>query len=200
MDSKQVGKRIKERRTELGRTLQEVADEVKVNKSTIQRYESGNVVDLKLPVIESIAKYLNVDPLWIIGKIENKRRSEEFERATHLIDVYFRGVMVWSDNQFLNERETVIIREHFSELLSRYKQIIEGFVNSKFQWEASEESFSESHKNRLSNEDIRALFLKHELDHSIKIATNLLESLPTRIAWNECNVIVDNEKENNEPQ
>lgn len=181
MDSKLIGKRIKERRLELKLTLQQVADDVKVNKSTIQRYESGHIVDMKLPVIESIAKYLNVDPLWIIGKIETRSRSKEYERATHLIDLYFRGIMTWSEDQLLNEKETVIIREHFQDLLIRYKLLIEKTINSKRQWEISEEAFSDLYKDRLTNSEIKELFLKQELEHNINDVTDWVNALPNWI-------------------
>jgi len=51
-------------------TLEEVAKKVGLAKSTIQRYEKGLINDVKLPNIQSIAKALNVNPNWIIGKSE----------------------------------------------------------------------------------------------------------------------------------
>ena len=41
--AKQVGRRIKERRTELNITMPELGRRVGVNKSTIQRYEADGV-------------------------------------------------------------------------------------------------------------------------------------------------------------
>lgn len=66
MDNKQIGTRIKSRRKELKFTLQEVADKVGVASSTIQRYESGRISQYKLPVLESIAKAINVNPTWLV--------------------------------------------------------------------------------------------------------------------------------------
>lgn len=66
MDNKQIGNRIKNRRKELKFTLQEIADVVGVASSTIQRYENGRISQLKLPVLESIAKAINVNPVWLI--------------------------------------------------------------------------------------------------------------------------------------
>ncbi|MGG7213494.1 helix-turn-helix domain-containing protein [Clostridium nigeriense] len=66
MDNKQIGDRIKNRRKELKFTLQEIADRVGVASSTIQRYESGRISQLKLPVLESIAKAINVNPVWLM--------------------------------------------------------------------------------------------------------------------------------------
>ena len=67
-----IGNRISSRRKELNFTLQETADMVGVASSTIQRYEKGLITKLKLPVIESIAKALNVNPVWLIKKDAKK--------------------------------------------------------------------------------------------------------------------------------
>ena len=41
--AKQVGERVKERRTELNLTMPELGKRIGVNKSTIQRYEADGV-------------------------------------------------------------------------------------------------------------------------------------------------------------
>lgn len=66
MNNKEIGNKIKSRRKELNLTLQDVASKVGVASSTIQRYESGSITQFKLPVLESIAKTLNVNPVWLI--------------------------------------------------------------------------------------------------------------------------------------
>ena len=63
-----VGNRIKEARALRNMTLDEIASEVKVAKSTIQRYEAAKIQSLKMPVIEAIAKSLNVNPVWLMGE------------------------------------------------------------------------------------------------------------------------------------
>ena len=52
-------------------TLDEVASKVGVAKSTILRYEKGTITKIKLPIIESIANALSVNPNWIIGNSED---------------------------------------------------------------------------------------------------------------------------------
>ena len=52
----QTGKRIQSRREELGMNLGDIAKEVGVAVSTIQRYEKGKIEKMKLPVIEAIAE------------------------------------------------------------------------------------------------------------------------------------------------
>lgn len=66
MDNKEIGNRIKARRKELNLTLSDIANVVGVASSTIQRYENGTISQYKLPVLESIAKALNVNPTWLV--------------------------------------------------------------------------------------------------------------------------------------
>ena len=71
-DSLKLGQRIHSRREELGLTLKDVADSVGVASSTILRYENGTIKNPKLPVIESIAKSLNVNSSWLQGQTDHK--------------------------------------------------------------------------------------------------------------------------------
>lgn len=66
MNNKKIGARIKGRRKELNLTLNDVANIVGVASSTIQRYESGTISQYKLPILESIAKAINVNPTWLV--------------------------------------------------------------------------------------------------------------------------------------
>lgn len=68
-----VATRMKRRREELGLTLDDIALEIGVARSTIQRYEKGTIEKLKLPVIEAIANVLKVDPAWLVGKSDDPR-------------------------------------------------------------------------------------------------------------------------------
>ena len=65
---KEIGLRIEQRRKELGLTLNDISDAIGVARSTVQRYEKGQIAKLKLPVIEAMAGVLKVNPLWLICK------------------------------------------------------------------------------------------------------------------------------------
>jgi len=69
-DNKRIGARIKKRREELGLTQEDLGNQLFMNKSTIQRYETGKVEKIKIPVIHALAKALNVDPNWIALKTD----------------------------------------------------------------------------------------------------------------------------------
>ena len=68
MTNIEIGKRIKYARDMRKVTLDDIAKKVSVAKSTVQRYENGKIESIKLPVVESIANALNVNPAWIVGK------------------------------------------------------------------------------------------------------------------------------------
>jgi repressor LexA len=72
MDNKEIGRRIYETRKSLGFTLDDVANRIGVAKSTVQRYETGRIGTIKLPVISAIADALGVNDAWLIGKSDKK--------------------------------------------------------------------------------------------------------------------------------
>lgn len=82
--NKEIGKRIKQKRIENNLTLKELGEKVGVASSTILRYENGKINNIKLPVIESIAKALNVNPSWLVLKSDSpeihKPKKNEIKR------------------------------------------------------------------------------------------------------------------------
>ena len=70
MDGKKIAERIESRRQQLGLTLDDIAKEIGVARSTVQRYEKGVISKIKLPVIESIARELLVNPDWLCCKTD----------------------------------------------------------------------------------------------------------------------------------
>lgn len=58
---------IKNRRIELGLTLEEVATRVGVTKATVQRWESGLIANLRRDKIATLAKALDTSPAFILG-------------------------------------------------------------------------------------------------------------------------------------
>ena len=71
MKEQPIGKRIELRRRELGLTLDDIANEIGVARSTVQRYEKDSIEKVKLPVIEAIARVLSVNPAWLCCKSED---------------------------------------------------------------------------------------------------------------------------------
>jgi transcriptional regulator with XRE-family HTH domain len=76
LDNLSIGKRIKQSREDIEITRKELAKRIQVSASTITRYEQGTIQKIKMPIINSIANALSVNPMWIIGRSEFIRTSE----------------------------------------------------------------------------------------------------------------------------
>ena len=76
MKNEEIGKRIQQRRKALNISVVDIATYTGLSKATIHRYENGDIRNIKLPVVETIATILNVNPLWLIGKSENMERTD----------------------------------------------------------------------------------------------------------------------------
>lgn len=63
----EIAKRLKSLRLERQLSLQDLADRTGLTKSTLQRYETGNIGNIPLSKIDILAKGLNVNPHTILG-------------------------------------------------------------------------------------------------------------------------------------
>lgn len=66
----EVGKRIKQRRKELGYNADYLAAKLGVSRSTIFRYEKGEIEKLPTEVLEKLAIYLDTTPGYLMGWTE----------------------------------------------------------------------------------------------------------------------------------
>lgn len=62
-----VGSRLKEARERSKITLELAGNKVGVHKSTVLRWENGETEKIKLPILETLAAYYNVNPVWLMG-------------------------------------------------------------------------------------------------------------------------------------
>ena len=71
MNTNDIGKRIRERRKELGMTLDELARAVGVSKQTIFRYEDRTIENIPIDKLHKIAGKLNVSMAYLLDlKVE----------------------------------------------------------------------------------------------------------------------------------
>lgn len=64
---KEMGKRIHDKRKECGLSMEELAEKIGVNKSSISKWESGTVGDIKRIYIAKMAQIFHVKPSWLMG-------------------------------------------------------------------------------------------------------------------------------------
>ena len=67
-----IGDRIRNRRKDLNKTLEDIGKKVGVTKATIQRYENGNIVNIPSDKIEMLAKALETTPAYLMGWEDQK--------------------------------------------------------------------------------------------------------------------------------
>lgn len=74
----ETGKRIKERRKQLGISADKVAELSGVSRSTIFRYENGDIDKVPGEAIEPIAKALLTTPAYLMGWEKNLDTDTDF--------------------------------------------------------------------------------------------------------------------------
>ncbi len=67
-----LGDRIKEKRLQNKMTLLEVANRLGVKEATVQRYESGEIKNLKQHTIAKLAEIFDTSPAYLMGWDEKK--------------------------------------------------------------------------------------------------------------------------------
>ena len=72
-----MAQRIKALRQEKGLTLEQVADVVGVGKSTVRKWETGMIANMKRDKIASLAKALGTTPEYLMGWDEQKSSPSE---------------------------------------------------------------------------------------------------------------------------
>jgi len=73
LNTVEIGKRIKQARDAKHITQEELGNLLGLNKSSIQRYETGKVAKIKLPILENIAFILGVNPSWLALKTDDPK-------------------------------------------------------------------------------------------------------------------------------
>lgn len=62
-----VGERIKDRRIELGLSVDDLAKRLNKNRATVYRYENSYIENMPVGVLEPLAVALNTTPAYLMG-------------------------------------------------------------------------------------------------------------------------------------
>lgn len=74
-----IGSRIKARRMELGLSVDTVAEKLNKNRATIYRYESNDIDNLPITVLEPLAEVLQTTPAFLMGWEEGTTNNQTHE-------------------------------------------------------------------------------------------------------------------------
>lgn len=72
-----LNERIKESRLARGFTLAQVADSIGVKEATAQRYESGDIKNIKHETISNLAELFSVSPAYLMGWTDDPYLHDE---------------------------------------------------------------------------------------------------------------------------
>ena len=78
------GKRLKQIRTELNQSQEEVSQKIKITRATLSRYERGEI-EPPITTVAEIARYFNVSLDWLSG---NSKIKNPLITSNNLLDLY----------------------------------------------------------------------------------------------------------------
>ena len=111
---------LKEKRLEKDLTLQEVADAVGVNVSTLSRYERGEIANMKTDTMKALSKLLDI-PLSKFIALPDEEKLQESERMAAQVkekyDDLFR-IVLSMDLSDLKDEDFEDVRKKFDEIIA----------------------------------------------------------------------------------
>jgi transcriptional regulator with XRE-family HTH domain len=111
-----IGERIKKRRKELKMTADDLGNRLGKDRSTIYRYEKGDIENLPLDILEPIAEALMTTPQYLMGW--NEKIEED---PVGMAELHFEMIM----DEDLND-----IFDDFKTLDPAQKKIVKDLVHS----------------------------------------------------------------------
>lgn len=114
-----IGQRIKAMRKQQGLSIDELAYRLGKNRTTIYRYENGDIENLPLGILDSLANALNTTPAYLMGWDV----TDSIDQAVHTVheSMETRYVSKWIDEfglNILSEEECIKVMEYTKFLLS----------------------------------------------------------------------------------
>lgn len=94
---------IKSRRKELNLTLEQVGDLVGVGKSTVRKWETGDIENMKRDKIVKLAKALKVSPSYIMGIDEEQPQLETLPvKKIPVVSQISAGLPIYSEENLID--------------------------------------------------------------------------------------------------
>lgn len=124
----EIKDKIKSRRLELGLTLDEVAQKIGVAASTFQRYESGEIKNMRRDKVKKIADILELSPSYLMGWSEQSDATEfdssQYDNIIPLKKDYLKKIPLVGD---IACGEPILANEEYESLV-----VIDGSINADF--------------------------------------------------------------------
>lgn len=113
-----ISDRIYQRRIELGLTLEQVGNRAGISKATVQRYECGNIQNMRQDKIQKLARALEVTPAWLMDWDDENATAQQIDDVNLLFArPELRALLVLANDYSREEIEQLIktltlFREH----------------------------------------------------------------------------------------
>lgn len=153
---KKNGEKLKKRRLELNLTLEEVGNIVGVAKSTVRKWETGAIENMKSDKISLLAKALQVSPAFIMGLETVETPIPKEQQLINTISNYL--------NENSKVRLSEIKRGNKVDIINSDKNII-----ATYDVELITKAYEEKYiKQQFSLEDIEEIVSKYKIPEELK--------------------------------
>ena len=122
-----TGERLTDLRREHNLTLEQVAEQTGIVKSTLSNYENDRKPDVNLNALEKLAALYHVDMGYLLGLTENKDHEDTNLADLHLSD---QAIEVLTSGQINNRLlSELIVHPEFSRLMADMEIYVDGVVS-----------------------------------------------------------------------
>lgn len=171
---KTIGTRAKARRLELNLSQQYVAEQMDVNKSTIQRYESGTIDNTKRLIVEGLASTLHVSAEWLRGETE-EYSSEVTDNKEVLIQDTMKRILS-SFPLDTGKEEEAFSKDLLLLLLREYEAFNRSFLYALGKYSGGNDKIAET-VGFASGEEFNEVIFMREITHSINAFNEISDIL-----------------------
>lgn len=120
---REIAQRLRARRTELGYSYQTLAELTGMSKSSLQRYETGGIMNIPLSRLETLTNALGVSPDWLLGW-----SAESTPAKSHFKDLLSKGLSSETVDYAIFDRvmDELMQTNELWDLISGYAELNEG--------------------------------------------------------------------------
>ena len=110
-----IGKRIRNRRLELDLSVEDVAKQLNKNRTTVYRYEKGDIENLPLETLKPLAEILDTTPAYLMGwsdKTDTESKDDSISQEDYLLKSNFVAYVEMFEEETFTDEEYGKILEY----------------------------------------------------------------------------------------
>jgi transcriptional regulator with XRE-family HTH domain len=149
-----IGARIKLRRKELGYTADEVADRLGKNRATIYRYESDEIENLPLTILEPLAKVLQTSPEYLMGWNNNSETLKERNKSSKVTKLITAVSALNIKDEDLSEEDINNITQFIEFIRNKNRDSIAAVLNAAHEIPGSSKDANQHDEDLMDDDKI----------------------------------------------